>query len=266
LKVGFVQIFPLFGKKEENLRKTEELIKKEKANLLVLPELFNTGYLFRDRKELSGLAEEIPGGETTEFLLQLSHRTEISLIYGMAEKHKDRIYNSAVLVTPQGKIRVYRKLQLFNQEKALFDPGDKEPEVFEVEEAKVGIMVCFDWLFPEIARVIALKGADIICHPSNLVLPYAQEAMFTRSLENGVYTITCNRIGEEKRGGMKLSFTGKSQITDPKGNLVLRASEGKEEVGIVMINPLLARSKQFTKNNFIFKDRRPKYYKRISTK
>jgi len=266
LKVGFVQTFPFFGKKEENLKKAESLIQKIEADLLVLPELFNTGYIFADKEELFSLAEDVPQGKTTDFLLRLSQKRKISLVFGIAEKCEDKLYNSSILVTPEGKAGVYRKLQLFDQEKYLFDPGDKEPEVFDLGEAKVGMMVCFDWLFPEVARVLALKGADIICHPSNLVLPFAQEAMLTRSLENGVYSITCNRIGAEKRKGKKLSFTGRSQITDPKGKVILRASGDKEEVGVMEINPLLAREKKFTENNFMFEDRRPEFYQRISTK
>ena len=266
MKIGFVQFCPIFGKKEENLEKVEKLIQNEEADLLVLPELFNTGYIFADKEELESLAEKIPEGETIKFLTQLSTQKKMSLVFGIAEKNGDKFYNSAVLLTPEGIKGVYRKLHLFDQEKYLFDPGDQEPEVFDEGKAKIGMMVCFDWLFPEVARVLALKGADIICHPSDLVLPYAQEAMRIRSLENRVFAITCNRTGEEDRVGRKLSFTGRSQITDPRGNILLRASQDKEEVGVVEIDPLLARDKKFTENNFIFDDRRPEFYKRLLTK
>jgi len=266
LKVGFVQFFPIFGKKEENLEKVEKLIQKEKADILVLPELFNSGYIFADKKELKSLAEKIPDGETCRFLLELSKKKQMSLVFGMPERDGDKLYNSAILLTPEGVKGVYRKLHLFDQEKFIFDPGNQEPEVFEDGKAKIGIMICFDWLYPEVARVLALKGAEIICHPSDLVLHYAQEAMKVRSIENKVFTITCNRTGEENRTGKKLSFTGKSQITDPKGNILLRASQDKDEVGIVEINPLLARDKKFTENNHIFDDRMPGFYRRLLTK
>jgi predicted amidohydrolase len=266
LKIGFVQFCPIFGKKEENLRKVEKLIQEKEADLLVLPELFNTGYIFADKKELRSLAEKIPEGETCRFLLELSRKKKMSLVFGMAEKDGDKLYNSAVLLSAEGIKGVYRKLHLFDQEKFIFDPGDKEPEVSDEGNTKIGMMVCFDWLFPEIARILALKGAEIICHPSDLVLHYAQEAMRIRSLENRVFTITCNRTGEENRAGRKLSFTGKSQITDPKGNILLRASQDKDEIGIVEIDPLLTRDKKFTENNFIFDDRRPEFYKRLLTK
>lgn len=266
MKIGFVQTFPFFGKKEENLKKAEELIQKLEADLLVLPELFNSGYIFADKEELKSLAEKVPEGETTDFLLRLSQKRKTSLVFGIAEKDEDRLYNSAVLVTPEGRIGIYRKLHLFDEEKYLFNPGDKEPEVFDNGKVKVGMMICFDWLFPEVARILALKGADIICHPSNLVLPYAQEAMLIRSLENSVFTVTCNRIGSEKRAGRRFSFTGKSQITDPEGKILLRAGQDKEEIGAVEIDPLLAREKKMTENNFIFEDRRPEFYHRILTK
>lgn len=259
MKIGFVQFCPIFGKKEENLERVEKLIQKVEADLLVLPELFNTGYIFADKEELKSLAEKIPEGETCSFLLELSRKRKICLVFGIAEKTKDKLYNSAVLLTPEGVKGIYRKLHLF-------DPGKNEPEVFDARKAKIGMMVCFDWLFPEVARVLALKGADVICHPSDLVLPYAQEAMRIRSLENRVYSITCNRTGVESRKGRKLSFTGRSQITDPEGNILLRASQDKDEVGIVEIDPLLARNKMFTENNFIFDDRRPEFYKRLLTK
>jgi len=266
LKIGFVQFCPIFGKKEENLERVEKLIQKEEANLLVLPELFNTGYIFADKEELKSLAEKIPEGETCRFLLELSRQRKLSLVFGIAEKGKDKLYNSAVLLTPEGVKGIYRKLHLFDQEKHLFDPGENEPEVFDDGKAKIGMMVCFDWFFPEVARVLALKGAEIICHPSDLILPYAQEAMRIRSLENRVFTITCNRTGEESRRGRKLSFTGRSQITDTRGNIFLRASQDRDEVGYVEIDPLIARDKMFTENNFIFDDRRPEFYKRLLTK
>ena len=74
-------------------------------------------------------------------------------------------------------------------------------------------------------RILMLKGADIICHPSNLVLPFCQNAMITRSIENRLFTITANRIGKETRGGNEFSFTGKSQITSPFGKVVKKADK-----------------------------------------
>ena len=122
-------------------------------------------------------------------------------------------------------------------------------------------MICFDWRFPEITRSLALNGAEIIAHPSNLVLPHCPQAMITRCLENRVYAITANRVGNENRVPDEvLHFIGQSQVVDPDGNLLIRASDIEEEVQIVEIDPGKAREKFINSKNDIFKDRRPDLY------
>ena len=117
----------------------------------------------------------------------------------------------------------YRKTHLFAEEKKWFDPGDTGFQVFDMGQVKIGVMICFDWWFPESARVLALKGADIFCHPANLVMPQCQRVMPAHSLLNGVFTITANRVGTEERGGKApLQFTGKSQIVDPRGEVLVK--------------------------------------------
>jgi len=146
---------------------------------------------------------------------------------------------------------------------------------------KIGMMVCFDWRFPETARTLALKGAQIICHPSNLVMAHCQDAMVIRALENQVFTITANRIGkdikrqnsplpkgEERSGGgciissdcKELTFTGRSIMVNPKGDVIHIAPEDKEECYITDIDPVLALDKMVTKYNNIFEDRRVELY------
>ncbi len=121
-------------------------------------------------------------------------------------------------------------------------------------------MICFDWIFPEAARTLTLKGADIICHPANLVLPYCQNAMVTRCLENRVFAITTNRIGSEKRNGSELTFTGASQITGCSGEILHRAQIDEEKACVIEIDAQLARNKNITENNNILTDRRLKMY------
>ena len=108
--------------------------------------------------------------------------------------------------------------------------------------------------------------ADVICHPSNLVLPYCQDAMRTRSIENKVFTITANRIGVEKRGNLSLSFTGKSQITDPTGQVLVSAGERSESLKITEIDVSQARDKFVTPSNDLFKDRKVSLYKPLLRK
>ncbi|MBI5048852.1 MAG: acyltransferase [Deltaproteobacteria bacterium] len=262
MRVEFLQTSPVFGKIKENVKKVAIKLNSIDASLVVLPELFSTGYQFKSKKEVSLLAEEVPQGWTSQRLIQIAKTKKIFIVAGIAEKHRGRFYNSSLFVGPKDFIGVYRKAHLFWNEKIFFSPGNTPFKVYNIGSAKIGMMICFDWLFPEAARVLALKGADIICHPSNLVLPHCPQAMITRCLENRVFAITANRVGVEHRiKGQKLKFIGQSEIVAPDGKMLCRASDNKEEAGIVEIDPRLARNKNITLLNNIFKDRRKKLYK-----
>jgi predicted amidohydrolase len=259
MKVGFLQTVPQFGEKEANLKRVEELVEEASADLLVLPELFSTGYLFTDSKELENMAEPFPGGPTSEFLVNLAARRDTALVAGVLEREGSQFFNSAVAVDPAGDLEVYRKIHLFREEKRWFVPGSAF-QVCRLKGVNVGVMICFDWIFPESARVLALTGAQIICHPANLVLPHCQRAMVTRCLENQVFAITANRAGVEHRGGKRMAFTGSSQITSLGGEILLRGPEDGENLGIVDIDPALALNKQLTPENDLYEDRHPECY------
>ena len=178
---------------------------------MVLPELCATGYQFLSLEEVEALAEPVPAGPTTSRLEDIAKARDMHIVAGVAERHGGRCFNSAVLVGPTGFLDVYRKTHLFYEETVFFSPGDTGFHVWDIGLAKIGIMVCFDWIYPEAARTLALKGADIVCHPSNLVLPHCPDAMVTRCLENRVFSITANRIGYEERGGKeRLTFIGEN--------------------------------------------------------
>ena len=265
MKVGYAQFYPEFGNKSKNLQKSIEMITRGKdADLLVLPELCNTGYLFETKNELNELAEKIPNGDTTQAWIEIAEKTNTYLICGIAEKTKDqKLYNSAVIIGPDGFIDVYRKLHLFAEEKFLFNQANTPPKIYDFNGMKAGVIVCFDWAFPEISRFIALKGADIICHPANLVLPFAQKAMLTRSIENRVFTITANRFGLEKRPKSSITFTGESQITSPKMEILCQSKIDNEEVRVMDIDYTLARKKMITEHNHVFDDRRLDIYSQL---
>ena len=260
MNVGFMQFSPLFGRKEENVERVINSLRGAKADLLVLPELFSTGYLFLNEEELRRSAETIPHGPTVSKFKELAEEEDANFVFGIAERAGDKLFNSSVLLTPKGDCFVYRKLHLFDREKRLFAPGDKELEVFDIGRAKIGMMICFDWIFPEVARTLALKGADLICHPSNLILPYCQDAMITRCVENRVFAITSNRTGTERRGTEEMTFTGSSQIVDPKGQILARAGAEEEKLCVIEMDPSLAKDKRVTANNHIFEDRRTSFY------
>jgi len=263
LKVGFYQFYPRFGKVEKNLETVVGKLKNVKSDLIVLPELTFTGYNFRDKAELLPLAEAPASSKIVNALVKLCARKNMYIVSGFAEKEGDQLYNSAVLLGPKGLIHIYRKIQLFRNEKNIFQPGNIPLQVHKIKNVNIGMMICFDWIFPEITRSLTLLGADIICHPSNLVLSYCQQSMFTRCLENNVFAVTCNRYGAERRPHGTLKFTGKSQIVAPQGKLLYRAHSQREELFITEINPALARDKKMTGLNDLVKDRRPEYYGRI---
>jgi predicted amidohydrolase len=126
MKIGYVQMNPVFGEIEKNLDRADALIEGTNADLLVLPELFNTGYLITSKEEIRALAEEVPGGRTTQRLAAIAKQRGVHLVAGIAERSGERIFNSAVLVSPAGHLATYRKIHLFFEEKMWFDPGDGE--------------------------------------------------------------------------------------------------------------------------------------------
>jgi len=259
IKVGYVQTSPLFGDKEKNFEQIENLLVDVKADLIVLPELFATGYTFISKDEAISLAET-PNGKTSNFLIKVSKMTGAVIIGGYVEKAGDEIYNSAMIVSNNRVIDTYRKIHLYYKEKIWFSPGDKPLKVYEINNIKIGIMICFDWIFPEVARSLALLGADIIAHPANLVLPYCQKAMVTRCLENRVYGVTANRIGQEKRGKDNFEFTGASQITSYDGKILSSAPANKIYTDFLEIDIQNSRNKKLNEFNDILKDRKKNFY------
>jgi len=262
MKVGYIQTYPIFGDKEKNFEQVNAIIDGVKADLLVLPELFATGYTFISKKEAKSLAEKLEG-QTAHFLIKLSKKTSAIIVGGFIEKNAEEIFNSAMIVSDSEILGVYRKLHLYYKEKLWFSPGNKPPEIYNVKDINIGIMICFDWIFPETVRSLALLGADIIAHPANLVLPYCQNAMVTRCLENRVFTITSNRIGVEKRGVDHFKFTGRSQITSYNGEILSSAPKAEEFVDIVNIDINKSRDKNLNEYNNLFEDRRKEFYQNI---
>ena len=261
MKVGFYQFNPLFGEITRNLDHVSNRLSQVQCDLMVLPELFASGYQFISKQEVEELAEPVPDGPTTQRLIELARAGRMVLVAGLPERDGAQYYNSAVIVGPSGFVGCYRKTHLFYEETLFFSPGQTGFDVWDIGFAKVGIMVCFDWFYPESARTLALKGADIICHPSNLVLPHCPEAMVTRCLENRVFSITANRIGSEERGGKKrLTYIGQSEIVSPRGAILSRAPSDQENLCVLDINPHEARNKSLNPYNDLLRDRRTDLY------
>ena len=259
MKIGYVQTSPIFGEKTQNFELVENLLNKTKADLIVLPELFATGYTFISKEEAESMAENAEE-ETATFLKRLAKKTGAVVVGGFIEKDDNQIFNSSLIVSDSEVLGTYRKLHLYYKEKLWFSPGNKPLKIYEVKNTKVGIMICFDWFFPETIRSLALLGADIIAHPANLVLPYCQRAMIIRCLINRVFAVTSNRIGNEARGEDNFTFTGGSQITSYNGDVLSSAPKDKAHIDFVKIDVEKARDKNLNIFNDVIKDRRTEFY------
>lgn len=258
MRIGYVQFEPALGRRDETLARLERLLPAAGvADLLVLPELCNSGYNFESPAQAWESSEEIGASVFVDFLADHCRRRNRFVVSGFNERAAGSLYNAAILVGPGGLVGVYRKLHLFLNEKDVFQPGNLKLPVFRTELGVIGLLVCFDWVFPEAWRALALQGAEIIAHPSNLVLVgFAQQAVPVHALTNRVFVVTANRIGREG----DLHFTGNSLIAGPDGGVLRRAPTAEAEVGTAVVDLGLARNKMITPRNHLFRDRRPEVY------
>lgn len=260
MKVGFFQFAPQFGEVQANLDQILKAIGEFSGDLLVFPELALSGYQFTSQTEVDRLAQEKSSPIFQALVSGLQGR-DMHVVLGFAEREDGCLYNSSLLIGPKGIRGTYRKTHLFFEETLWFTPGNTGFQVWDIGKAKVGLLVCFDWFYPESARTLALKGADILCHPSNLVLPYCPDAMVTRCLENRLFAVTANRIGEEERGGKPpLRFIGKSEVVAPNGQILYQASDSHSELYGCDIDITQARNKRINPYNDLLRDRQPQWY------
>lgn len=263
MKIAIVQSLPIYADSEQNVSAICNTIHSTEADLIVFPELATSGYFFTDKTSLSPHA--LTWGVSTELQQFQTLATERGtvIIIGFPEKDGDLMYNSAGIFMPdKKKSRVYRKTHLFYKEHEVFEDGNSG--FFCVHDANtdctIGIMICYDWRFPEAARTLALQGADLIVCPANLVTTLSGKVFPARAIENKVYVAVANRIGEECLGDETLLFRGESAIYDYAGERLAQASFGNEEIIYAEIDPQSTRKKSFNSVNDIFKDRRPEMY------
>ncbi len=221
----------ILGDREANLRKAESLLEeaiKEGVNLVVLPELFNTGYRVEERDV--EMAEPIPG-PTVQWMEVLARRHNLYLVAAILEQGQSKglVYDTAVLVGPEGLLGTYRKTHLWDVESVRFTKGEEFP-VFNTAIGTIGLQICYEVGFPEGARVLTLKGADIILYPSAFgkAREYAWKiATRSRALENGAFVIAANRTGTEKE---VTEFGGGSCIVNPWGEVISEARKDDEVI------------------------------------
>ena len=261
LKLAVVQFSPEFNRKRNNLDRIERLTEGLDADIIVLPELCTTGYFFLSREETAKAAEPADG-PTARFFQEMAQRHNAIVVAGFAECDGDKLFNAALIARPEALPRVYRKIHLFYKEKFCFDPGDREFFVVEDEtrDLRLGAMICYDFRFPEAARILTLLGADVIVCPSNLVTDAWHMVMAARAVENKVYVAVANRAGREKRNSEELVFTGRSTIFGYNGRELKTAGPEDDEILEVAISPSKTRDKAINPLNDLIKDRQPGYY------
>jgi predicted amidohydrolase len=262
MQIGFAQFAPALGEVRATIATIKRLSPQfPQGSLIVLPELCNSGYNFISKRQARETSETIRDSLFVGFLQDLCASRNLHIVSGVNERDGDNLYNTSVLVGPKRFVGKYRKLHLFLNEKDFFTPGNAGLPIFDIPGARIGMLICFDWMFPEVWRTLALGGVDIICHPSNLVLPgRAQKAVPVQAMMNRIFVVTANRIGTERN----LAFTGNSLVCDPTGNILVSAPPIDESVMVVDVDPALARNKQVTPKNDLFGDRRPDQYGRLT--
>jgi predicted amidohydrolase len=262
-ELSLVQNSPLFKNKPENLHTMWNDIQRCDSELIVFPELATTGYFFTSKKELASLSEPAHG-MTFRFLKDVSERRKQHYIVGFIEEYKGRFYNSIMLVSYGRKDPiVYRKTHLFYKETLCFSPGNTGFVVHKIPslDCTVGLMICYDWRFPESARTLGLMGSDLIVCPSNLITNLWGKVMPARAIENKVYFAVANRIGTETANEETIRFTGNSAIYSYEGDELAKAPEAEHAIITTTITPQLTRDKSFNAINDIITDRRPSMYK-----
>jgi 5-aminopentanamidase len=266
-RVAAVQMAPKLGRLDENLEYIVERLGEAAAagaHLVVFPECALSGYGFSSRGE--GLAHAVPiDGPAVRRVIAACERSRCYGIFGLLERDGSRLFNACVLTGPDGVIGSYRKVHLPYLGIDMFvDPGDRPFAVHDAGGVRVGMHICYDGSFPESARVLSLLGADLLVLPTNWPTHSecaAEHMIPTRAMENTVYAMAVNRIGEES--GFR--FIGSSSIVDPNGGVLARAGADTEEILIAEIDPARARQKHLVRvpgRHEINRigDRRPQFY------
>ncbi len=263
ITVVTVQMAPQLGEVEANLERmgkwVEDICTQQKVDLIVFPELATTGYECGVR--FADLAEQVPG-HVVNYLGERAADFRVHLAFGIVEKQKVEsvIYDSAVLVDPQGEVNhVYRKIHLRGEERLAFRSGYRFTAV-ETAFGSVGLLLGWDVAFPEAARCLTLQGAELLCICANWERPHTgawTRYVFTRALENALFVAAANRVGEE----YTYDFFGSSLIVGPQGEVYSTLDEGVEGYGVATID--LDEVRKNREDTQLLQIRQPRSYREI---
>ncbi len=243
------------GDVDANLAYVREALRRvagEGANLAVLPEMWSSGFSYRNLNELAGRTAGI-----VEELKELSRELKLVICGSMPEPHGEKVYNTIHLLDNGTLAGVYRKLHLFSllgEDKA-FDGGDSWL-LADTSIGKVGVIICYDLRFPELSRRLAVEGAQIICVPAQWPKPRQEHwrtLLRARAIENQLFVVSCNACGPVG----KLDFFGMSMVIDPKGEVLAEAGEEERDVHGTLNLQLM---RDWRAQIPCFNDRRPELY------
>jgi predicted amidohydrolase len=266
--VACCQLAPKIGDLAYNRKLTERAIRSaahQGAQVVVLPELVQSGYLFADRNEALSLSETAEG-PTLRLWSQLARELNIVVVGGFCERLEgDELCNSAALIDAQGLRAVYRKAHLWDGETEIFSAGRAAPPVIDTVYGRIGMLICYDLEFPEWVRLPALAGADLLCAPVNWPdgprPPTERPAEVVRVQANAsvnrMFIAACDRHGHERGVG----WVQGSVIVDADGYpLAGPAEQGGEQILLATLNLVEARNKRISARNDLHRDRRPQLY------
>lgn len=266
MRIACAQLNVVFGDVAANVARAVaqlEELKAQGVDLAVFPEAFLTGYCVERLSDAQSIATE---PRTLLPLREACDRLSITTIVGFAERSGESVYNSAALIEPHRELRIYRKVHLPELGLDKFVEPGNELLVFDTALGRIGLLICFDLRIPEAARVLALRGAELIVLPTNWpegAETSAEHVAIARAAENRVFVATCNRVGEEN--GFR--FIGRSKIIGPNGK-VLAAAGTEEEVVVADIDMAEARIKRNVMipgkyETTVFESRRPELYSEL---
>lgn len=270
VRVACCQFAPRVGDKAGNLERSAAWIERsarDGAQVIVLPELCSSGYVFESRAEALSLADAFDDGESVALWSRLAKALKVHVVAGFAERVGTTLYNSAALVGPDGPVGVFRKVHLWGDENLYFQPGDLGFPVFSLPFGRLSMGICYDGWFPEFYRTCALKGAELVCVPTNWVPIPGQdpkrEAManiltMASAHVNSICIAAADRVGTE-RGQ---PFIGQSLIVDHTGWPVAGPASASEEEALVADLDLAEarRARRWNDFNQVLRDRRPESY------
>lgn len=278
MKVAITQ-FKMSWNIEENLTKAEKIVRKaaEKgANLILLPELFKSPYFCQKEKyEYFDLAEDAESSKTISRFQKLAKELGVVLPVSFFEKAGNVFFNSLVMIDADGaNLGIYRKSHIPTgecyEEKFYFSPGNTGFKVFKTRYGKIGVGICWDQWFPEVARSLALKGAQLIVYPTAIgtepVLPkdskdHWQNTMRGHAAANIIPVLASNRVGTEVDANSQMTFFGSSFIANEDGNVVVELSRTEENFALVDFDLDAIDKKRIAWG--VFRDRRPDLYRSI---